>query len=366
MKENEIFATQISLGMNGDTLEIYVDNMIYAEISNGRMDFEFAYEVLEGMGYEINEEDYMMRPMLPAERNYTYAQSQQISMQTGLIGYLRADMDSDGNGFFSTWNDFRPDLKTSTFKEEFDDVINNLREKDRILSNRSNLASYCYATPESSFGNEREYGVRVDTLKYSYLMRLNPHKGEYNLYCYCYQREWLDRHLEKAEKGIRFITPDYSEKFKIPDGDKIRITLNTDEKLDRVCRYIDDCHLEVGNNLYHICEFAEMMQRNGNTVIPLRSSLPEQCYIFLPTTREVGIVKKGESGYYKTDLADGVPSAMKNLVDSMNRKLGVSKAQAEAMKAGSMFGWDTPAADPKSYNENGFPIKPRKNKDYER
>jgi hypothetical protein len=24
-----------------------------------------------------------------------------------LIGYLRADMDTDGNGFFSSWNDWR-------------------------------------------------------------------------------------------------------------------------------------------------------------------------------------------------------------------------------------------------------------------
>lgn len=44
--------------------------------------------------------------MKEVERKYTYSQSQQIQMQTGLIGYLRADMDTDGNGFFSTWNDF--------------------------------------------------------------------------------------------------------------------------------------------------------------------------------------------------------------------------------------------------------------------
>lgn len=53
-------------------------------------------------------------------------------------------------------------------------------------------------------GNEREYGVRVNTDQYAYLMRLNPHKGEYNLYCYCYVREWLDRHLKQAERGIRY------------------------------------------------------------------------------------------------------------------------------------------------------------------
>lgn len=43
----------------------------------------------------------------------------------------------------------------------------------------------------------------------------------------------------------------------------------------------------------------------------------------------------------------------------MNRRGGVSKAQAEAMKAGSMFGFHIPAADPKNYDENGIPMKPK-------
>ena len=199
------------------------------------------------MEYMSNEKNYILRPMQPAERNYTYAQSQQISMQTGLIGYLRADMDTDGNGFFSTWNDFRKDLKTDAFKKEFDEIINSQRQPDGILANRKALSAYCHQTAESVFDNDREYGVRIDTEHYAYLMRLNPHKGEYNLYCYCYQREWLDRHMRQAEKGIRLITPDYSEKFRIADGDKIRITLSTGERVDRVCRYIDDYHVEVGN-----------------------------------------------------------------------------------------------------------------------
>lgn len=134
--------------------------------------------------------DFEKRAMIEAEDKYTFRQSSQISSQTGLIGYLRADMDTDGNGFFSSWNDFRKDLKTDEFKQEFDEVINSLREQGDILHNRKSLSHYCYSTPQSKMSTEQDYyGVRVDTEKYAYLLRLNPNKGEYNLYCYCYVRD---------------------------------------------------------------------------------------------------------------------------------------------------------------------------------
>ena len=85
--------------------------------------------------------------MIEAEDKYTFRQSTQISMQTGLIGHLRADMDTDGNGFFSSWFDFREELKTDGFKAEFDDVINSLREEGDILHNRRALAKVLLLHP---------------------------------------------------------------------------------------------------------------------------------------------------------------------------------------------------------------------------
>ena len=63
--------------------------------------------------------------------------------------YKRQDFGSTGNEFWTTWNDFRRDLKTDEFKAEFDDVINGLRDGD-VLSGRKAMSSYCYSTPDSS------------------------------------------------------------------------------------------------------------------------------------------------------------------------------------------------------------------------
>lgn len=307
--------------------------------------------------------DLDMRALTEKEDKYTFSNSMQISMQCGLIGHLRADMDSDGNGFFSSWEDYRKELKTDEFKDEFDKVINSLREEGDILYNRKSLAKYCYSSPQAKMNNEQDYyGVRVDTEKYAYLCRLNPNKGEYNLYCYCYIKDWLDKHIRSAEKGIRFITPEYKEKFRISDGEKIRITFSDGEVKDRVCRYIDDSHVEIGDDLYHICEFAERMEQCGATFIPLRSDLPEVCYSILPSTGDVIIIKHGESGYYRCEYSTEDKAFNREFANDRNANLGVSKAQVEAMLAGSMYGWDVPAADPKSYDVNGTLLRNTKDR----
>lgn len=299
------------------------------------------------------------RIMTAEERKYTYAQSQQLSMQTGLIGYLRADMDSNGEGFFSSWNEWRESLNTDEFKEDIDFVINALRGDGELLHNRSTLSKFCYGTPESAFNDDRnEYGIRVDTEKYAFLCRMNPNKGEYNLYCHCYVRDSLNRNIEKAARGIRFIDSIYHDLFRIADGERIAITSSFGERNEYTCRYIDETHVEVGNNLYHICEFAERMEQNGATYKALKPLLPEQCYGTLHTG-ELIIIKYGEKGYYNTDIPTEDKKSMKALADEMNAKLGVTKAQAAAMLAGSMYGWSCPAANPASYDENGKPIKPK-------
>ena len=212
-----------------------------------------------------------IRPTTPSERKYTYAQSMQLQGQTGSIGRLRGDFDSSGHGFFTTWDDHRKQWKTDEFKSELDGVINALRSDEYgLLKNRPSMKEYARQHPDSTFqGNYcTEYGFRVDTDKHACLIRCNPMQGDYNFYCFCYVSKWLDRHMENAGQGIRFIDPKYKELFRIPDGGKIVVTTAWGEKLERPCRFIDEYHTEIGNELYHICEFAERMQKNGASYEP--------------------------------------------------------------------------------------------------
>ena len=88
--------------------------------------------------------------------------------------------------------------------------------------------------------------------------------------------------------------------------------------------------------------------------------LPEYCYVFLPTTHEIGIIQKGETGYYRVDTPAKTVQEAEAYVQEANNILGATKAQAAAMQAGSMFGWGIPAANPKNYDKAGRPVKPKK------
>ena len=303
-----------------------------------------------------------IRPLTEAEQKYTYKQSTQLEGQTGSIGYLRGDFGKHGNEFYTSWFGRSTQWETDAFKSELDEIITALRSDEYgLLKDSAHMNHYGRSHDDSIFeGNYcTEFGFRVDTEKHAYLLRCNPTKGDYNFTCHCYVKEYLDRHMKNAERGIRFITPNYREIFRIPDGDKILMRFPEGDIRRRTVRYIDDYHAQIGDNLYHICEFAERMQSVNAKVIPLRSSLPDRCYVYLATENIVGIVHKGEHGYYKTDLVPESREEGKQTADGYNRNLGVSKRQAAAMAAGSMFGWETPAADPGSYDENGTPIRPK-------
>ena len=71
----------------------------------------------------------------------------------------------------------------------------------------------------------------------------------------------------KQEKSIRFINSRYDELFRIPEGGTIQVTF-PDRQFIEKCWYIDDYHTKIGNTVYHICEYAELLERNEGRCKP--------------------------------------------------------------------------------------------------
>jgi hypothetical protein len=68
-----------------------------------------------------------------------------------------------------------------------------------------------------------------------------------------------------ARKDIIFRDERYNEKFRIKDGDSIKITVAYDgEEIVRKCRWLDATHMNVGSTCYHMDEFMEKQTRAGN------------------------------------------------------------------------------------------------------
>jgi len=249
--------------------------------------------------------ELILRTATLAERLYANEQSSRIAELCGSPGYLLGELDNTGSVFLHSWMRNVPSENTPAFKAEFNTVLDMLRFDERyghVIKNRATMIGFCLANPDGEIANRREYVFRADTRGYAYLVRCAPNAEDNHAYVYPYRRELLDRHMKQAEKGIRFVTPDGKEKFRIPDGESVRIITDGSMTRDHVARYVDDRHVEIGfNDLHDIRELAERLERNGSKIIPMRSTLPDRCYSVLPGGDEIIIIQKGEDGYYRTD-----------------------------------------------------------------
>ena len=216
--------------------------------------------------------DLNIRPMTPQEKIYAELQSSQISQQTGFIGVLVGNFNQQDRDLPMKWNILREPPIREAFWSEAQSVLKELR--NTIFKDRNAMQEYC-ASHTSFFKSQSAdaYGLRVDSARYSYLILCSPQSKDNCLYLYAYSTEALEHHMKKAERGISFITPDYQEKFRVADGERIRIIGADGNFRDRICRYIDDTHFETegefGGTLYPICEFAELCEKTGSRVIPL-------------------------------------------------------------------------------------------------
>lgn len=76
---------------------------------------------------------------------------------------------------------------------------------------------------------------------------------------------WEPETLPKDD--IRFIDSGYNEQFRLPNGGRVEVEY-PDHTFSAPCEYIDDYHAYIGTEVYHICQFAEILERGGGVCRP--------------------------------------------------------------------------------------------------
>jgi hypothetical protein len=85
-----------------------------------------------------------------------------------------------------------------------------------------------------------------------------------------WQMKKADPELENA-KNIRFITSNYEDRFKIPDGSAVEIEY-PNRKFSARCEYMDEYHLRLGYDVLHICQLAEMLEATGSVKFRIKNN----------------------------------------------------------------------------------------------
>lgn len=99
-------------------------------------------------------------------------------------------------------------------------------------------------------------------------------------------------------------------------------------------------------------------------VLEILKKLPELCATFNMVDGEPIIIKRGVMGYYPAPQlkqhpvnADrGIGRTTIERVQAFNEAHNATPRHIAAMHAGSMFGWEIPAADIDLYDDDGKPV----------
>ena len=116
--------------------------------------------------------------------------------ESACVGHLRMDFDSTGKSFHSTWFIHNPNLKVLKFVGDLRDVIDELRHS--FLRNRQAMQNFMSRNNGLLLG-DRGIGVKAETDGYAYYFRCSPTSGDYDCYCYCYDKKLLEYAMAEEE-----------------------------------------------------------------------------------------------------------------------------------------------------------------------
>lgn len=168
-----------------------------------------------------------IHPILPEERTCMSGHSnRKLNAKIGCIGYLTVNLNASAPEFESSWQDRTSKLNTPEFTDDFNEMIGTLRQG--ILKSPEELRACCAAHPDSilrdSSSADTRYGFRIDTGRYSYMLVCSFCSADCRLWLNAFSFLNLDRHMREARNGIPILDQQGHERFRMPDGGKLRVT----------------------------------------------------------------------------------------------------------------------------------------------
>lgn len=133
---------------------------------------------------------HKLRPASPDEAELFFALPPERDKELGAIGHVRIDYSSSQPAFHSTWWPRGPqELNTQEFRDELDQVVNDLRKG--VLKNLGAMNAYRRSHGGAIPGGTlcQNYGYVLETERYIYRLRCNPTLGDYQAYLSCFVKQ---------------------------------------------------------------------------------------------------------------------------------------------------------------------------------
>jgi len=147
--------------------------------------------------------DYQFKKTTEDEYDLFFSMEGEAAEKHGFLGHLRGDYGRNGREFHTNWFDGQADLKTQIFRDEFDNIINYLREASLAPVEGPDVFKFDCLQNMRRRAMDTEVRFKIVTEGYSYYFRCQPRPGDYNLYCMVYDNRFLLPELEKPNNAAK-------------------------------------------------------------------------------------------------------------------------------------------------------------------
>ena len=169
-------------------------DVVYGEYSRTVL---YAFEAILTQTEKELQGELVWKPIEADKADWLYSGDSEQDLERGCVGHLRGDFGNSGAEFWTSWFDHRPDLKSTVFHDELQNVVNGLRKEGGLLRNFAAMSRGC----REGLPCDDSFGFKAESPHYAYCLRCIPRRGDYNFYLYAYDKDFQREHA--LQKGLK-------------------------------------------------------------------------------------------------------------------------------------------------------------------